>query len=107
MLAGDNSKPAVSPRLKAPDGRLRLWTPIIRASNAAAVKSWFLRILTCGPMSARTVAWCLIGTITLRSTFFGPGRGQRLYGVVEAPRFSAGVLHSKGFFMPVQGSLCR
>jgi hypothetical protein len=45
-------------------------------------------------MSAPIVGWSSIGTITLRSIFFGLGRSQRLYGAVEAPRFSAGVLHT-------------
>src|SRR5579863_4006465 len=92
MLAGDNSRPSVLPRLQVPDAPSCWWTPTIRASAVANAEQ--LPGKTCpsggipAPVAANSTA-----IITQRSTFCWPGRGPRFHGTVEAPGFSRGVLH--------------
>src|SRR5579885_223129 len=94
MLAGGNSSSCASPRLQAPDAAYCLSTPISRASAVATAGRLPRKRVPSGGMPSPVAAnWTAI--TTRRSTSFWLGSSPRLYGVVEAPRFSAGVLHTR------------
>src|SRR5579871_6846422 len=93
MLAGANSKPSVLPRLRAPDAQYSLWPPTIRASAVASVGRLSRKTSrNVGIPAPVAVNWTAI--TTRLSTFFWLGSSPQVYGPVEAPRFSAGVLHA-------------